>query len=124
MSSFLTIAGLMVAIIAATVLNKKWPNIPLAIYQIAAGLALCLIPFDFSFHFEPELFITCLIAPLLFNEAQVISRHELWQLRQPVLLMAFGLVFATVGIGGLLINAFLPDMPTAVCFDSTQCVCR
>lgn len=116
MSSFLTIAGLMVAIIAATVLNKKWPNIPLAIYQIAAGLALCLIPFDFSFHFEPELFITCLIAPLLFNEAQVISRHELWQLRQPVLLMAFGLVFATVGIGGLLINAFLPDMPTAVCF--------
>lgn len=116
MSSFLTIAGLLVAIIAATVLNKKWPVIPLAIYQIAAGLVLCLIPLNFSFHFEPELFITCLIAPLLFNEAQAISRHELWQLRQPVLLMAFGLVFATVGIGGLLINAFLPAMPTAVCF--------
>lgn len=36
MSSFLTIAGLLVAIIAATILNKKWPVIPLAIYQIAA----------------------------------------------------------------------------------------
>lgn len=44
MSSFLTIAGLMVAIIAATVLNKKWPNIPLAIYQICSGAGLVSDP--------------------------------------------------------------------------------
>ncbi|MDU1859760.1 MAG: sodium:proton antiporter [Clostridioides difficile] len=74
------------------------------------------MPFKFSFSFNPEIFVICIIAPLLFSEGQNVSRKELLELRKPILLLAFGLVLITVFAGGIFIHFLIPGMPLAVSF--------
>lgn len=110
------ISGLLAAVIAATIAGKLWPRVPLCFWQVAMGVILWLLPFTFNFLFQPDTFVICVIAPLLFGEAQRVSRKELWELRKPVFLLAFGLVGATVFAGGYFIHALIPVMPLAVAF--------
>ncbi|MFR2551538.1 MAG: cation:proton antiporter, partial [Clostridioides difficile] len=72
--------------------------------------------FKFSFSFNPEIFVICIIAPLLFSEGQNVSRKELLELRKPILLLAFGLVLITVFAGGIFIHFLIPGMPLSVSF--------
>ncbi|MFD6209478.1 Na+/H+ antiporter [Peribacillus sp. NPDC060253] len=116
MSFLITLLGLLISIILATVLNAKWSRIPLPIYQIAIGAALSLLPLRLSLDFHSELFMICVIAPLLFTEGKNTSRKEMLELRKPILLLAFGLVFVTVFAGGYFIHWLIPDMPMAVAF--------
>ncbi|MCY8814836.1 cation:proton antiporter, partial [Bacillus atrophaeus] len=58
---------------------------------------------------NPELFFVLFIAPLLFNDGKRTPRAELWNLRAPILLLALGLVFATVIVGGYTINWMIPS---------------
>ncbi|MGE7603282.1 Na+/H+ antiporter [Peribacillus sp. NPDC097675] len=116
MSFLITLLGLLVSIIVATILNTKWPRIPLPIYQIAMGAVISFLPFHLSLDFHSELFMICIIAPLLFTEGKNTSRKEMLELRKPILLLAFGLVFVTVFAGGFFIHWLLPDMPLAVAF--------
>lgn len=115
MSFFTVLFVLLLAVILSTAVSKILP-LPLALIQIVLGLAASLLPLHLSLEFEPELFMICVIAPLLFSEGQKASRKELWQLRTPIILLAFGLVFLTVGIGGYLIHWLIPSMPLAVAF--------
>ncbi|HBG5893871.1 TPA: sodium:proton antiporter [Clostridioides difficile] len=116
MSILVTLLGLLVCTTISTVFSKKWSNIPLAIYQIVLGIILSILPFKFSFSFNPEIFVICIIAPLLFSEGQNVSRKELLELRKPILLLAFGLVLITVFAGGIFIHFLIPGMPLAVSF--------
>lgn len=116
MSILVTLLGLLVCTIISTILSKKWSNIPLAIYQIALGVLLSILPFKFSFSFSPDIFVICVIAPLLFSEGQNVSRRELLELRKPILLLAFGLVLTTVFAGGIFIHFLIPEMPLSVSF--------
>ena len=77
---------------------------------------MSILPFKFSFSFNPEIFVICIIAPLLFSEGQNVSRKELLELRKPILLLAFGLVLITVFAGGIFIHFLIPGMPLAVSF--------
>ncbi|WP_057915425.1 Na+/H+ antiporter [Peribacillus muralis] len=116
MSFLITMLGLLVSTILATIMNAKWPRIPLPIYQISAGAVLSLLPFHLSLDFHSELFMICVIAPLLFTEGKNTSRKEMLELRKPILLLAFGLVFVTVFAGGFFIHWLIPDMPMAIAF--------
>ncbi|PJN91749.1 Na+/H+ antiporter [Bacillus sp. mrc49] len=116
MSFLITMIGLLVSTILATIMNAKWPRIPLPIYQISAGAVLSLLPFHLSLDFHSELFMICVIAPLLFTEGKNTSRKEMLELRKPILLLAFGLVFVTVFAGGFFIHWLIPDMPMAIAF--------
>ncbi|MCC0654746.1 cation:proton antiporter [Clostridioides sp. ES-S-0001-03] len=116
MSILVTLLGLLVCTIISTILSKKWSNIPLAIYQIVLGVLLSILPFKFSFSFSPDIFVICVIAPLLFSEGQNVSRRELLELRRPILLLAFGLVLTTVFAGGIFIHFLIPEMPLSVSF--------
>ncbi|MFL8674644.1 cation:proton antiporter [Clostridioides sp. GD02404] len=116
MSILVTLLGLLVCTTISTVLSKKWNSIPLAIYQIVLGVILSILPFKFSFSFNPEIFVICIIAPLLFSEGQNVSRKELLELRKPILLLAFGLVLTTVFAGGIFIHFLIPEMPLSVSF--------
>ncbi|MFP7492823.1 Na+/H+ antiporter [Terribacillus saccharophilus] len=115
MSFFTALFVLLLAVLISTAVSKILP-LPLALIQIVLGLGVSLLPLHVSLEFEPELFMICVIAPLLFSEGQKASRKELWQLRTPIILLAFGLVFLTVGIGGYLIHWLIPSMPLAVAF--------
>lgn len=116
MSFLITLLGLLVSTIIATILNAKWTRIPLPIYQISMGAVLSLLPLQLSLDFHSELFMICVIAPLLFTEGKNTSRKEMLELRKPILLLAFGLVFVTVFAGGFFIHWLIPDMPMAIAF--------
>lgn len=109
---------LMVAgVLLSAIVSKYIPQIPLALIQIMIGLLLAIVPIEqTTIHFEPELFMIGIIAPLVFYEGQNISRKELWKLRGPILLLAFGLVLLLVVAGGFLIHWLIPNLPLPVSF--------
>jgi len=62
------------------------------------------------------LFFVLFIAPLLFHDGKNVSRHALWKLRKPILLLALGLVFVTVFTIGYLIYWLIPSIPLPAAF--------
>ncbi|MDI3410866.1 cation:proton antiporter [Bacillus sonorensis] len=53
---------------------------------------------------------------MLFNDGRRIPRDELWKLRTPILLLALGLVFVTVLLGGYAIHWMIPQIPLPASF--------
>ncbi|ASA19880.1 Na+/H+ antiporter [Paenibacillus donghaensis] len=107
---------LVFVIVISTVLSKKFTRIPLALFQIILGALASWLPLHISLEFEPEVFMICLIAPLLFGDARVTSRKELWSYRKPIILLAIGLVIITVIGLGYFIHLLLPSLPLAAAF--------
>ncbi|PAD43793.1 Na+/H+ antiporter [Shouchella clausii] len=101
----------------SNIIQRFLPFIPLPLIQIALGM-LCSISPTAGLHIplEPELFFVLFIAPLLFNDGKVTPRDELWKLRLPILLLALGLVFATVVVIGLFIHWLIPSIPLPAAF--------
>ncbi|WP_238327533.1 Na+/H+ antiporter [Paenibacillus gorillae] len=112
----LAILGIITLIAVSHVLNRIVPFIPVPIIQIVLGILLAFLPTEMHIPLDPELFMVLFIAPLLFNDGKVTPREELWKLRAPILLLAVGLVFVTVLIGGYTINAWIPTIPLAAAF--------
>ncbi|MDR6551546.1 Na+/H+ antiporter [Paenibacillus qinlingensis] len=104
-------------IVTASLLQKRYPQIPLPFYLIGLGAIVSWLPFlPTEFEFEPEAFMVCLIAPILFGDGRVISRKELLEYRKPIILMAIWLVvFTVIGIG-YVIHYLIPAMPLPVAF--------
>lgn len=116
MELFETILVLLAIIGVSNIINRQVPSIPVPLIQIALGSAITFIP---GFHLpalEPELFFLLFIAPLLYNDGKHTPRSELWRLRAPILLLAVGLVFATVFIVGYAIHWMIPSIPLPVAF--------
>lgn len=101
MSTIFGILMLLIAVVAANVLHLLWPRLPLAIYQILAGIVLALIPVQsHTFDLEPETFLLLIIAPLLFNDGQGTSPRELSRNLKQMLSMAVTLVVFSVLVVG------------------------
>jgi len=113
---FLLVLGLLATIGLSHVLNRFFPAVPVPLFQIALGAALVTKPFGLHLEFDPELFFVLFVAPLLFNDGRRTPRDELWQLRGSILLLAVGLVFATVLVGGYLIHNIIPSLPLSAAF--------
>lgn len=107
---------MIVGIVVSSTINKYLPKIPLALIQISVGVIMTCLPIAHELTFKPEIFMLCIIAPLVFYEGQKISRRELWELRGPILLLAFGLVLISVVVGGFMIHWLIPKMPLAIAF--------
>lgn len=116
MELFLLILGLLVLIAVSNVLNRIVPTVPVPLFQIALGALLVLLPIGIELELEPELFFILFIAPLLFNDGKRTPREELWKLRGWILLLAVGLVFVTVIVGGYGIHWMLPSIPLSAAF--------
>lgn len=84
--------------------------------QIILGALIAVVPSGIHVSLEPELFFVLFVAPLLFNDGKRIPREELWHLRAPILLLALGLVFATVFVGGYVIYWLIPAIPLPAAF--------
>ncbi|WP_306979608.1 Na+/H+ antiporter [Alkalicoccobacillus murimartini] len=100
----------------SNVIQRFVPFVPLPLVQIAIGVVISISPSGLHIPLEPELFFVLFIAPLLFNDGKVTPRDELWKLRRPILLLALGLVFATVVVGGLFIHFLIPSIPLPAAF--------
>lgn len=116
MELFYTVLILLALIAVSHVLNRRIPAVPVPLIQIALGAAVILIPSGIHMPLEPELFFLLFIAPLLYNDGKHTPRSELWRLRAPILLLAVGLVFATVFVIGYAIHWMIPTIPLPVAF--------
>lgn len=101
MSTIFGILMLLIAVVAANVLHLLWPRLPLAIYQILAGIVLALIPVQsHTFELDPKTSLLLIIAPLLFNDGQGTSPRELSRNLKQMLSMAVTLVVFSVLVVG------------------------
>lgn len=107
---------LLLLIVFSNILNRWFPFIPVPLIQIGLGIAAALLPVGLDVPLDPELFLLLFIAPLLFNDGRRTPREDLWRLRGPILLLALGLVFATVFVAGYAIHIFIPAIPLAAAF--------
>ncbi|MEH7481052.1 Na+/H+ antiporter [Neobacillus drentensis] len=114
---FFLLTLLLLAIIGlSSFIHHFMPYIPVPLVQIALGVLLAALPLGIHIPMEPELFFVLFIAPLLFHDGKNVSRHALWKLRKPILLLALGLVFVTVFAIGYLIYWLIPSIPLPAAF--------
>ncbi|MFC0329192.1 Na+/H+ antiporter [Paenibacillus sepulcri] len=111
MEIFLLVLFLLGLIALSNMINRLVFFIPVPLIQIALGMIVAVIPFGFEIPLSPDLFFVLFVAPLLFNDGKRIPRDELWNMRAPILLLALGLVFATMLAGGHVIHWLIPSIP-------------
>lgn len=116
MELFIAVLVLLVLIGLSNILNRFVPFIPIPLIQIVLGVAIALLPAGVHLPLNPELFFVLFIAPLLYNDGKRTPRHELWNLRAPILLLALGLVFVTVVVAGYAIHWLIPTIPLPAAF--------
>ncbi|HAT54000.1 MAG TPA: sodium:proton antiporter [Lactobacillus sp.] len=116
MSLVFFIGILIVAVIAAEILYNQYPVIPLAFYQIAAGIALSFITFYHHYQFDPKMFLFAIIAPIMFNDAQETSNQRLGRNLVDTLSLAVLLVITTVIIVGFGVNWIYPAIALPLAF--------
>ncbi|MEC0127988.1 Na+/H+ antiporter [Paenibacillus pabuli] len=116
MELFIAVLVLLVLIGLSNILNRFVPFIPVPLIQIVLGVAIALLPAGVHLPLNPELFFVLFIAPLLYNDGKRTPRHELWNLRAPILLLALGLVFVTVVVAGYAIHWLIPTIPLPAAF--------
>lgn len=116
MTSFFLVISLVVAAIAANLVYAVYPKIPLAFYQIGAGVLLSFLPTFDHFQLEPEMFMLVIIAPLMFNDGQNTDSHRLKHNFNSTLSLAVVLAIVTILVGGFLTHAFWYVLPLPLCF--------
>ncbi len=117
MEIFLFVLILLALVGISNIINHFVPNIPAPLIQIALGIGIAVVyPALHTTELDPKLFFLLFIAPLLFNDGMRISKKALWHLRMPILLLALGLVFATVFCMGYAIHWMIPYIPLPAAF--------
>ncbi|MFD0897452.1 cation:proton antiporter [Loigolactobacillus binensis] len=108
MEAVFAIILLLGAVIAANILYGLYAKIPLAFYQIGMGLLFTLLPLYHNYQLDPSIFLYAIITPLMFNDAQNISRRDLSRNLGTTLSLAITLVVVTVIVLGVSIHALVP----------------
>jgi len=107
---------LLSAILISNIINRFVPALSMPIIQVALGVIIALLPIEFTLQLNPELFMVVFIAPLLFNDGIMADKKTLWKLKNPIILLAFGLVLSTVLVVGYLVHFLTPSIPLAAAF--------
>ena len=107
---------LLFAILISNIINRFIPALSVPIIQVSLGVIIALLPIEFTLEMNPELFLIVFIAPLLFNDGIMADKKTLWKLRNPIILLAFGLVLLTVLVIGYLVHFLSPSIPLAAAF--------
>ncbi|KOR89663.1 Na+/H+ antiporter [Paenibacillus solani] len=116
MELFIMVLVFLVLIGISNIIHRFIPFIPVPLIQIALGIGAAYVRGFHHVELNPELFLVLFIAPLLFNDGKLTPRDELWKLRSYILLLALGLVFATVLIAGPFIHWLIPAIPLSAAF--------
>ncbi len=102
--------------VAAIGALAKWLPVPLSILLVAGGAALSYVPGLSRVELEPQLFFLLFVPPLLFSDGWLFPKREFLAFLRPILLLAFGLVAATVIAVGYLMHWLIPSLPLAAAF--------
>ena len=102
--------------VAALGAVAKWVALPLPIILTAGGALLSFVPALASVRLDPDIFFLLFVPPLLFSDGWLFPKREFLSYLRPILLLAFGLVAATVVVVGYLMHWLVPAMPLAAAF--------
>jgi len=103
----------LVLAVAAVGALAHWVALPGTLLLVLGGVALSFLPRFSDLHIQPEIFFALFIPPLLFSDGWLIPKRDLLGVLRPVLMLAFGLVFATVVAIGYFIHWLIPSLPLA-----------
>lgn len=104
---------LAVALVGAIALRL---SVPLPVLLIGAGVGLSFIPHLAEIELDPGIFFLLFIPPLLFADGWQFPKREFVLLRWSIFSLAFGLVFATTLVVGVVMHWLVPSIPLAVAF--------
>jgi CPA1 family monovalent cation:H+ antiporter len=105
--------GLLIGIVAiATVADRL--RIAYPILLVMAGIAIALLPVRHQVELDPELVLLVFLPPLIYDASLDTSARELRSHLRPILLLAVGLVVATMVVVAVVIHTLVPDMGWAV----------
>lgn len=107
---------IMLLVVSGTRITAQFIPIPLPLLQILIGALLAIPGLGLHVRLEPELFLLLFIPPLLFVDGWRMPKGQFRELRTPILLLAFALVFFTILGAGYFIHWLLPQVPLAACF--------
>jgi CPA1 family monovalent cation:H+ antiporter len=107
--------ALILAVALLGALAKRVP-IPLPLLFILGGAALSFVPHLRNLTLDPEVFFLLFIPPLLFADGWLFNKREFLTYRYSILMLALGLVVATVVVVGYAVHALIPGIPLAAGF--------
>ena len=94
----------------------RWTPLPLPMLLVIGGAALSFVPDLSSLKLDPDVFFLLFVPLLLFADGWQFPKREFVSYLRPILLLAFGLVAATVVVVGYLMHWLLPSLPLAAAF--------
>ncbi len=107
--------GLLIGIVViATVADRL--RIAYPILLVIAGIAVALIPTHHRIQLQPELVLLVFLPPLIYDASLDTSARELRTHLRPILLLAVGLVIATMVAVAVVIHSLVGGMGWAVAF--------
>jgi NhaP-type Na+/H+ or K+/H+ antiporter len=113
---YIELAFVVVCVVAIVqALGRRLP-VPMAVLQIACGVALSSVVALDDLSEQSALLFVMLVPPLLYIEAWQVPKRELLRSIGPVLGLVIGLVTVTITVVGFGVHALLPEMPLAVAF--------
>ncbi|HEY5097991.1 MAG TPA: Na+/H+ antiporter [Acidimicrobiales bacterium] len=107
--------GLLIGIVViATVADRL--RIAYPILLVIAGIAVALIPTQHRIQLQPDLVLLVFLPPLIYDASLDTSARELRTHLRPILLLAVGLVLATMAAVAVVIHSLVGGMGWAVAF--------
>ena len=107
--------GLLIGIVAiATVADRL--RLPYPILLVLGGLVVALLPIHHHVELEPELVLLVFLPPLIYDASLDASAEDLRKQWRPVLLLAVGLVLATMSAVAIVIHSMVSEVGWAVAF--------
>jgi len=102
------VLGLLIAVVAvATVADRL--RIAYPILLVIAGLAVAILPVAHRVTLQPELILLVFLPPLIYDAALDTSARELRTHWRPILLLAVGLVLATMSLVAVVFHLLVPQ---------------
>ena len=109
MASFQTVLLLLLAATVLALVARRF-RLPVPVVMVAGGLGVALIPGLHVVAFDPDLSFAIFVPPLLFRAAITTSVRTLRKNLRAVLLLAVGLVGATMLTVAVATHRLLPDL--------------
>ncbi len=113
----LYLVAILLALLLSNVLSKLFPKVPLQIIQVTLGILITLITQENTIIMDPELFLSLVIAPLLFREGEESDITSILKHWKMVFFLIFPVVLVTTLAIGWTVHMVLPvTIPLSACF--------
>lgn len=118
MSDSLHILTAILATLAVVTLLAPRLRLPQPLALAIAGVGLTFVPavHQHTQQIDPNWILVGFLPPLLYADAWQTSWRDFKRWLRPILMLAVGLVAATIVVVGVVAKLCLPDLPWAVCF--------